>query len=476
MSPPESRPTTLYQKLSHQNTVKQIDAEHVLLYIDLHILNEYTSPQAFSGIRSAGRSVFCPEAALAIVDHVNPTRDTAVDDMQDKQAAEQIRYLTKNCAEFGIEMFGLGDPRRGIEHVVAPEQGFIQPGMVVACGDSHTTTYGAFGALGFGIGTSDVEHVLCTQTVVYKLLKNMKVEISGKLSAGATSKDLIMAVIAEVGAAGAVGQAIEFGGEAIKNLSMAGRMTLCNMAMECGARAALIAPDQKTLDYLKGRPRSPSQKTFQRASNYWRSLASDAGAEFDRVVMIDASDVPPLVTFGTSPDQSVAIDARIPDPSSARTQKERDSLISALAYMDLTPGTLMTDIRVDHVFIGSCTNSRLEDLRDVARVVNGRRVADGVRALIVPGSQEVKRRAEAEGLAKTFTDAGFEWRHSGCSMCLAMNDDVLPPGARCASSTNRNFEGRQGRGARTHLMSPAMAAAAAINGKLTDIRRLGAVR
>ncbi len=466
-------PLTLYQKLYQQNTITKIDADHVLLYVDFHVLNEYTSPQAFSGLRAKGRRVWRPKSNLAIVDHVNSTRDLELSHMRDAQAAEQIRYLRKNCDEFGIELFDLVDPRRGIEHVAVPEQGMVRPGMVIVCGDSHTTTYGAFGALGFGIGTSDVEHALASQSLVYKPLKDFRVDVHGHLPQGVTAKDLVMNVIGIVGASGATGYAVEFCGSGISALSMESRMTICNMAMECGARAAIIAPDQTTIDYMRQKPRSPSEEILGDWRNYWGHHYTDADAEFDRSIGVDAAKIAPFVTWGTSPDQVVPITGRVPFPEQVENDQSHDAALRALAYMDLVPGTPIQQVTIDHAFIGSCTNSRIEDLRSAADVLRGRNVAPGVRAIVVPGSQSVKRQAEKEGLSSAFKAAGFEWRESGCSMCLAMNDDILPPGSRCASSTNRNFEGRQGRDARTHLMSPAMVAAAAIKGRLTDVRTLG---
>jgi 3-isopropylmalate/(R)-2-methylmalate dehydratase large subunit len=463
---------TLYEKILERHTVREIDARHVLLYIDRHILNEYTSPQAFAGLREAGRRVPRPEACFGVVDHVNPTEPQRSRRIGDSQASRQVDYFEANCREFGIEHCGILDPRQGIEHVVVPEQGIVQPGMVIACGDSHTTTYGAFGALGFGIGTSEVEHLLATQTLVYERLKGMRVTIRGRLPLGVTAKDLVMKVISLLGAAGATGFTVEFTGPVVAELDVAGRMTLCNMIVEAGARGALIAPDEVALRFLMGRPRAPQGVLWQQAAADWLGLKSDPGAVFDREVLLDASSVAPLVSWGTSPDQVVAIDGRIPDPATEADPTRRSGIERALAYMDLRPGTAIQDIRIDHAFIGSCTNGRLEDLRAAAKVLQGRKVAPGVRAMVVPGSTQVRREAETEGLDRVFSRAGFEWRQSGCSLCLAMNDDVLPAGARCASSTNRNFEGRQGRGARTHLMSPAMVAAAAVAGRIADVRAI----
>lgn len=467
---------TLYDKIVDAHTVRTIGetGRDVLLYVDRTVLNEYTSPQAFTGLRQAGRRVWRPRAALGVVDHVNPTAADRSGEVPDAGGAEQIRYFARNCKDFGIEHLDILDPRQGIEHVVMPELGLVLPGMVIAAGDSHTTTYGAFGALGFGIGTSDIEHYLATQTLVYRRLRNMRVRVEGRLPAGATSKDIVMALIHEIGASGATGYAIEFAGDAIGALSVEGRMTICNMAVECGARGALVAPDRKVLDYIAGKPRAPEGVLWEEAMRHWQELCSDAGAVFDREVRLDAAEIAPLVTWGTSPDQSIPITGSIPDPSWETTPSRRQDAERALAYMGLQPGMPATSIQIDRAFIGSCTNARIEDLRAAAAVLQGQRVAEGVRAMIVPGSSAVRRQAEAEGLDAVFRAAGFEWRQSGCSMCLAMNDDVAAAGERCASSTNRNFEGRQGSGARTHLMSPAMVAAAAVAGHLCDVRSLEA--
>lgn len=466
-----SGPRTLYQKHIDSHTVCTLDDQgHVLLYIDRQVANEYTSPQAFSGLREANRRVRRPSATLAVVDHVNPTSPKRVAAMADAGGALQVSYFQENCNEYGIELFNVLDKRQGIEHVVAPEQGFILPGMVIAAGDSHTTTYGALGAFGFGIGTSEIEHLLATQTLVYKRLKTMRVTVLGELGAGMTSKDIIMALIQRIGASGATGYAIEFAGPVITALSVEARMTICNMAVEAGARGAFMAPDDKVYAYLADKPRAPKDELWDQALVSWRELYTDAGAQFDREVEIDAAGLEPMVTWGTSPDQAAAIGGCVPDPMNERDLIRRQDLQRALRYMGLEPGSLLSDIQISHAFIGSCTNARIEDLRDAARVVRGQKVATHVRAMIVPGSTQVREQAEAEGIAQVFIDSGFEWRQSGCSMCLAMNDDVLASGDRCASSTNRNFEGRQGAGARTHLMSPAMVAAAAIRGHLTDVR------
>ncbi|NWB42759.1 3-isopropylmalate dehydratase large subunit [Pseudomonas sp. E6002] len=465
---------TLYDKHIDSHTVCRLDDQgHVLLYIDRQVINEYTSPQAFSGLREAGRGVWRPGTALAVVDHVNPTTPKRIATMPDAGGARQVSYLAENCRDFGIELLDILDKRQGIEHVIAPEQGFILPGMVIAAGDSHTTTYGALGAFGFGIGTSEIEHLLASQTLVYKRLKSLRVTVDGELARGLTSKDVIMALIGKIGASGATGYAIEFCGSTIDALSVEARMTICNMAVEAGARGAFMAPDEKVFAYFKGKPRAPKGELWERALVGWRQLHSDADAVFDLEVQLDASALEPMVTWGTSPDQAAPIGARVPDPQDISDLILRQDMRRALNYMGLEAGMPLSDIVISHAFIGSCTNARIEDLRDAASVVRGKHVADHVRAMIVPGSTEVRDQAEAEGLAAIFIDAGFEWRQSGCSMCLAMNDDVLEPGDRCASSTNRNFEGRQGAGARTHLMSPAMVAAAAITGRLTDIRHFG---
>ncbi|QZI70045.1 3-isopropylmalate dehydratase large subunit [Pseudomonas protegens] len=464
-------PRTLYQKYIDSHTVCPLDDQgHVLLYIDRQVANEYTSPQAFSGLREAGRQVWRPGTTLAVVDHVNPTAPERLATMADAGGAQQVSYLQENCRDFGIELFDVLDKRQGIEHVVAPEQGLILPGMVVAAGDSHTTTYGALGAFGFGIGTSEIEHLLASQTLVYKRLKSMRVTVSGRLGMGVTSKDIIMALIEKIGASGATGYAIEFAGPTITDLSVEARMTICNMAVEAGARGAFMAPDDKVFAYLQTKPRVPQGEMWKRAVAQWQALYTDEGAVFDREVVLNVDDLEPMVTWGTSPDQASPVSGRVPDPASQADLILRQVMQRALHYMGLEPGTPLSGLVISHAFIGSCTNARIEDLRDVARVVRGKRVASHVRAIIVPGSTMVRAQAEEEGLAAVFLDAGFEWRQSGCSMCLAMNDDVLAPGDRCASSTNRNFEGRQGAGARTHLMSPAMVAAAAISGHLIDVR------
>ena len=471
------RDQTLYDKLVDSHTVRRLDGSSgvgakVLLYIDRTVLNEYTSPQAFSGLRAAGRGVFRPQAALAVVDHVNPTASHRIAAMPDSGGARQVAYFAENCRDFGIELFDILHRLQGIEHVVAPELGFILPGMIVAAGDSHTTTYGALGALGFGIGTSDIEHLLATQTLVYTRLRTMRVTVDGALGAGVTAKDVVMALIRDIGAGGATGYAVEFAGPTIAAMPVEARMTICNMAVECGARGVVITPDATVEEWLRGRRRAPNGTLFERAADHWRTLRSDPGAVFDREVRLQGEAIEPMVTWGTSPDQAVAIGGCVPDPAAEIDAARRRGMERALAYMDLQPGAAMAAVPIQRAFIGSCTNGRLSDLREAGAVVRGRHVAPGVRAMVVPGSSEVRRQAEAEGLDQVFLNAGFEWRQSGCSMCLAMNDDVLAPGERCASSTNRNFEGRQGAGGLTHLMSPAMVAAAAVAGHLTDVRQL----
>lgn len=462
---------TLYDKFIDSHTVRKLDSEgNVLLYIDRSILNEYTSPQAFSGLREEKRRVWHPKSILLNVDHVNPTRPQRDVNMTDPGGALQVNYFRENSKFFDIELFDVTDKRQGIEHVVAHEQGLVLPGMVIAAGDSHTTTYGALGALGFGIGTSEIEHLLATQTLVYKKLKTMRVTLTGKLPFGITAKDVIMALIAKIGADGATGYAMEFTGEVIDNLSVEGRMTICNMAVEAGARGAFMSPDEKTFAYIKGTPRAPKGELWDLAVQQWKQLASDPEAIFDREIKMDCSALSPFVTWGISPDQAEPISGVVPDPLSIEDEQKCKGYQTALNYMGLKPGMKLEDIKITHAFIGSCTNGRIEDLREVAKVLKGRKIAPGVRGMIIPGSTQVRERAEKEGLADIFKEAGFEWRQSGCSMCLAMNEDVLSPGDRCASGTNRNFAGRQGAGSRTHLMSPAMVAAAAVAGHLVDVR------
>ncbi|MBP1888095.1 3-isopropylmalate dehydratase large subunit [Sinorhizobium mexicanum] len=466
--------TTLYDKIVDAHTVKTLgDQGQLLLYVDRTVMNEYTSPQAFSGLREKGLKAWRPSASLMVVDHVNPTAARRTREMPDPGAARQVSYFHENARDFGIELLDILDPRQGIEHVVAPEQGLVMPGMVIAAGDSHTTAYGALGALGFGIGTSDIEHYLATQTLVYRRLKTMRVTVNGKLPLGVTSKDLVIELIRRIGADGATGYAVEFAGDAIFEMSVEARMTVCTMIVEAGARGAVIGADHKVIDYLRDRPRMVKGKLWDRACADWLNLRSDPDARFDREVVLNANEAVPMVTWGTSPDQACPVTAAIPSIEDINDPIKRKAMQRALDYMGLTPGTPMDSVPISHAFIGSCTNSRIEDLRDAARVLKDRKVADGVRAIIVPGSTQVRAQAEAEGLDRIFLDAGFEWRQSGCSMCLAMNDDILEAGDRCASSTNRNFEGRQGPGARTHLMSPAMVAAAAVAGHLTDVRTLG---
>lgn len=465
-------PRTLYRKLVGSHTVATLDKDNVLLFCDLHLMNEYTSPQAFAGLYEQGRGVSMPGQNVAVVSHIIPTHPVKFRVIADTASALQATNLKRNCDHFGIPLFDTNDALQGIEHVVAPEHGMIRPGMVVICGDSHTTTYGALGALGFGIGTTEVEHVLATQTLVYRVAKDMRVRVDGTLPSGATAKDLVLAVIGRIGAQGARGYVVEYCGTAIDALSIEARFTLCNMTVEAGCRGALVAPDQKAIDYVMAHAPDVAKEHREAALAAWVNLRTDDGASFDVEHRFDATHVAPQVTWGTSPDQVVAIDGRIPQLDELPDGPERRSADRALRYTKLPPGSAMEGTPVQHVFIGSCTNGRIEDLRAAAAVVRGRHVAKGVRAMVVPGSGAVKAEAEAEGLDLVFTHAGFEWRNPGCSMCLAMNDDVLAEGIRCASTTNRNFEGRQGRGAITHLMSPAMAAAAAITGRITDVRRM----
>jgi 3-isopropylmalate/(R)-2-methylmalate dehydratase large subunit len=463
---------TLYDKLWDAHVVRQDDGGTCLLYIDRHLVHEVTSPQAFEGLRITGRTPWRVGANLAVPDHNVPTTDRS-HGIADPVSRLQVQTLDENCQQFGIVEFHMNDPRQGIVHVIGPEQGATLPGMTVVCGDSHTSTHGAFGALAFGIGTSEVEHVLATQCLIQKKSKTMLVSVDGQVGKGVTAKDVVLAIIAEIGTAGGTGYAIEFGGEAIRALSMEGRMTVCNMAIEAGARAGFVAVDDKTIDYVKGRPYAPSGEMWEKAVAAWRELHTDAGAEFDRVVHIDASAIAPFVTWGTSPEMGVPVTERVPDPEKEPSEVKRVGQQRALEYMGLEANTPITEIAVDKIFIGSCTNSRIEDLRAAAEVVKDHTVAANVKlAMVVPGSGLVKAQAEQEGLDRVFTDAGFEWREPGCSMCLAMNADRLEPGERCASTSNRNFEGRQGQGGRTHLVSPAMAAAAAIAGHFVDVREV----
>ena len=464
-----SAPKTLFDKIWDAHVVHRQDDGTCLIYIDRHLVHEVTSPQAFEGLRNAGRQVRAPNRTLAVADHNVPTTDRSVG-IADEESRIQVEALATNAAEFGVHYFAMEDIRQGIVHVIGPEQGFTQPGMTIVCGDSHTATHGAFGALAFGIGTSEVEHVLATQTLIQKPAKNMRITVDGDLAPGVTAKDIILTIVGKIGTAGGTGHVIEFAGSAIRGLSMEGRMTICNMAIEGGARAGMIAPDEKTFAYLEGRPMAPQGDMWQKAVAYWRTLPSDADARYDTEIVLPASEIAPTVTWGTSPEDALAITAAVPDPEKEKDQAKRAKIERAIDYMGLTPGQKLTDVKIDTVFIGSCTNSRIEDLRAAAGIAEGRKVADGIRAMVVPGSGLVKEQAEAEGLDKVFTAAGFEWREPGCSMCLAMNADKLAEGERCASTSNRNFEGRQGRGGRTHLVSPEMATAAALTGYLTDIR------
>ena len=459
---------TLYDKLWDSHVVHENDDGTCLIYIDRHLLHEVTSPQAFSGLRMASKDVWRKTANLAVADHNVPT---IKDQISDAFSELQIKTLDDNCNDFGITKFGMDDPRQGIVHVIGPEQGATLPGMTIVCGDSHTSTHGAFGTLAFGIGTSEVEHVLATQCLIQKKMKNMLVSVNGTLSENITAKDLILFIIGKIGTNGGTGHAVEFGGEAIKSLSMEGRMTICNMAIEGGARAGLIAVDNKTIDYIKGRPFAPSGKILDMGINNWLGLYSDSDAHFDTVFDIEASEVQPQVTWGTSPEMVVSVGENVPDPNKESNSTKRSNMKRALDYMGLKPGTPISEIAPEKVFIGSCTNSRIEDLTEAARIIKGHKVASSIKqAIVVPGSGLVKQEAESMGLDSIFIEAGFEWRNSGCSMCLAMNSDKLDPGERCASTSNRNFEGRQGHLGRTHLVSPAMAAAAAVTGKFTDVR------
>ena len=460
---------TLYDKIWDDHLVANNPDGTSLIYIDRHLVHEVTSPQAFEGLRMNHRKVRAPERTLAVVDHNVPTTDRSLPN-PDPESVIQIAALAENTKDFGIEYYDAFDKRQGIVHIVGPEQGFTLPGMTIVCGDSHTSTHGAFGALAHGIGTSEVEHVLATQTLIQQKAKNMLVRVDGQLPPGVTAKDIILAIIGEIGTAGGTGHVIEFAGEAIRALSMEGRMTVCNMTIEGGARAGLIAPDEKTFEYVKGRPRAPKGEALQQAIAYWKTLKSDDDAHYDKVVVLDAAKLPPIVSWGSSPEDVISVTGVVPNPDDIADENKRSSKWRALDYMGLKPGTPITDISIERVFLGSCTNGRIEDLRAAAKVVAGKKVAAGVNAMVVPGSGLVKEQAELEGLDKIFKDAGFEWREPGCSMCLAMNPDKLKPQERCASTSNRNFEGRQGFKGRTHLVSPAMAAAAAIAGHFVDIR------
>ena len=463
-------PQTLYDKIWNEHVVHQQDDETTLLYVDRHLIHEVTSPQAFEGLRISKRKVRKPNLTLAVADHNVPTTDRSKG-IDDQESKIQIEALEKNCKEFGIELFDMNDKRQGIVHIIGPEQGFTQPGTIIVCGDSHTATHGAFGALAFGIGTSEVEHVLATQTLIQKKSKNFLINVTGSLSKGVTSKDVILQTIGKIGTAGGTGMVIEYAGPVIEKLTMEQRMTICNMSIEAGARAGLIAPDEKTIEYLKNKPMSPKEKEWNQATDYWSKLKSDPNAKFDKRVEIKGEEITPMVTWGTSPQDVVSITGTIPDPEKEKNKDKKSSMNRSLEYMGLKPNTKITDIKIDKIFIGSCTNGRIEDLREVAKVVNGKHVAEHVSAMIVPGSGLVRQQAEQEGLDKIFKEAGFDWREPGCSMCLAMNADKLNPKERCASTSNRNFEGRQGRGGRTHLVSPGMAAAAAISGNLDDVRK-----
>jgi len=461
---------TLYDKIWNEHVVHQQDDGTTLLYVDRHLIHEVTSPQAFEGLRIQKRKVRKPNLTLAVADHNVPTSDR-LKGIDDKESKIQVETLEKNCKEFGIKVFSMSDKRQGIVHIIGPEQGFTQPGTIIVCGDSHTATHGAFGALAFGIGTSEVEHVLATQTLIQKKSKNLRVNVVGKLATGVTSKDVILQTIGTIGTAGGTGMVIEYAGPVIKNLSIEQRMTICNMSIEAGARAGLIAPDEKTIKYLKDKPMSPKNETWNQAVDYWSNLKSEPGAKFDKEVEINGDEISPMVTWGTSPQDVVPISGKVPDPEKEKDYDLKAAMNRSLEYMGLKPNTKMSDIKVDRIFIGSCTNGRIGDLRDAAKIIKGKKIAEHVNAMVVPGSGLVKQQAEEEGIDKVFKDSGFDWREPGCSMCLAMNADKLDPKERCASTSNRNFEGRQGRGGRTHLVSPAMAAAAAITGYLTDVRK-----
>ncbi len=461
---------TLYDKIWNEHLVNQQEDGTALLFVDRHLIHEVTSPQAFEGIRNSKRKIRQPNLTLAVADHNVPTTDRSKG-ISDHDSKIQVDTLVKNCKEFGIQIFGMNDKRQGIVHIIGPEQGFTQPGTVIVCGDSHTATHGAFGALAFGIGTSEVEHVLATQTLIQKKAKNFRINVNGKLPLGVTSKDVILQIIGKIGTAGGTGYVIEYAGNLISSLSVEQRMTVCNMSIEGGARAGLIAPDQKIFDYLKNKPMSPKNKNWDKAIDYWKNLKTDSGANFDKEVSLNAEEIKPMVTWGTSPQDVVAIDEKIPNPANEQDIDKKHSIERSLQYMGLKPDTFIKDIKIDKVFIGSCTNGRIEDLREVAKIIKDKKKATHVHAMIVPGSGLVKEQAEQEGLDKIFIESGFEWREPGCSMCLAMNADKLKPQERCASTSNRNFEGRQGRGGRTHLVSPAMAAAAAISGNFEDVRK-----
>ena len=463
-------PQTLYDKIWNQHLVHQQEDGTSLLFVDRHLIHEVTSPQAFEGLRSSNRKVRQPKLTLAVADHNVPTTDRTKG-IADLDSKIQVETLEKNCEEFGIKLFGMNDKRQGIVHIIGPEQGFTQPGTIIVCGDSHTATHGAFGALAFGIGTSEVEHVLATQTLVQKKSKNFRISVDGNLSLGVTSKDVILQIIGKIGTAGGTGYVIEYAGNLISSLSVEQRMTICNMTIEGGARAGLIEPDEKTFNYLKDRPMSPKNDKWEKAIEYWSSLKSDYGSSFDKEIKLYGHDIKPMVTWGTSPQDVVTIDGKVPNPEKEKDLDRKNSIERSLKYMGLKPDINVKDIKIDKVFIGSCTNGRIEDLREAAKILKNKKIANHVNAMVVPGSGLVKQQAEQEGLDRIFIESGFEWREPGCSMCLAMNADKLKPEERCASTSNRNFEGRQGRGGRTHLVSPAMAAAAAVSGNLDDVRK-----
>ena len=463
-------PQTIYDKIWNEHLVHQQEDGTSLLFVDRHLIHEVTSPQAFEGLRNSNRKVRQPKLALAVADHNVPTTDRTKG-ISDQESKIQVDTLDTNCKEFGIQLFGMDDKRQGIVHIIGPEQGFTQPGTVIVCGDSHTATHGAFGALAFGIGTSEVEHVLATQTLVQKKSKNFIINVNGSLPIGVTSKDVILQIIGKIGTAGGTGYVIEYAGNLISSLSVEQRMTICNMTIEGGARAGLIEPDQKIIDYLKDKPMSPKKQNWEKALEYWSSLKSDEGAEFDKEITLQGKDIKPMVTWGTSPQDVVTIDEKIPNPINEKNADKKGSIERSLKYMGLNPDVAVKDIKIDKVFIGSCTNGRIEDLREAAKILKNKKISNHISAIVVPGSGLVKEQAEQEGLDKIFINSGFEWREPGCSMCLAMNADKLKPGERCASTSNRNFEGRQGRGGRTHLVSPGMAAAAALSGNLDDVRK-----
>ena len=463
-------PYTIYDKIWNEHLVHEQEDGTSLLFVDRHLIHEVTSPQAFEGLRNSKRKVRQPKLTLAVADHNVPTTDRSKG-ISDQESKIQVETLDSNCKEFGIQIFGMNDKRQGIVHIIGPEQGFTQPGTIIVCGDSHTATHGAFGALAFGIGTSEVEHVLATQTLVQKKSKNFRINVNGNLPIGVTSKDVILQIIGKIGTAGGTGYVIEYAGDLISNLSVENRMTICNMTIEGGARAGLIQPDQKVFDYLKDKPMSPKKENWEKALEYWSNLKSDEEAKFDKEINLNGKDIKPMVTWGTSPQDVVTIDGKVPNPKNETDPDKKNSIERSLKYMGLNSDVSVKDIKIDKVFIGSCTNGRIEDLREAAKILKDKKIANHVNAMVVPGSGLVKEKAEQEGLDKIFINSGFEWREPGCSMCLAMNADKLKPGERCASTSNRNFEGRQGRGGRTHLVSPGMAAAAAISGNLDDVRK-----